>query len=306
MFIKKAVFLIALIAMVAVTPFSVHAQDGELQAVKNLKQKIAVGRFSNETRYGRSLLRDQDLDPLGKQASDIMTAYLTHSDHFLVFERTDVARIEREQTRGTAGDLVSVDTLIVGSVVEFGTNVDGQRGFFNKSKVQRAHAKVAVRLVDVRTGLVFHSAVGQGEATTETRTVLGMGSTSRYDGTLTDKAISVAIEDMIEDLVSTIQARPWRTDILQVQGDQVFVSGGESQGLKVGDRFAIMREGEVIKSRQTGFDITLPGEKLGEIEIVSLFGETEVAEGAVARLISGTADGDPGQIYVAELQQAGR
>jgi len=34
------------------------------------KRKVAIGRFSNETRYGRSLLRDDENDPLGKQVSD--------------------------------------------------------------------------------------------------------------------------------------------------------------------------------------------------------------------------------------------
>jgi len=298
-------FLVTILVAISAAPLisqGVLADENSAATDKTLKQKIAVGRFSNETRYGKSLLRDQDLDPLGKQAADIMTAYLTNTNHFLIFERTDISKVEREQERGSVGDLVNVDTLIVGSVVEFGTNVDGKRGFLSKKKVQRAHAKVAVRLVDVRTGLVFHSAVGEGEATTQTSTVLGMGSTSKYDGTLTDKAISVAIEDMIEELVNTIKARPWRTDILQVQGSTVYISGGKSQGIKVGDRFSVIREGEKVKSQQSGFEITLPGKQIAEIEITALFGESETTEGSVATLVSGSIGDDLGNVYVAEAQ----
>jgi len=36
--------------------------------VKRFKRKIAIGRFTNETRYGRTFLRDGSSDPLGKQA----------------------------------------------------------------------------------------------------------------------------------------------------------------------------------------------------------------------------------------------
>src|SRR5215469_15110478 len=41
-----------------------------------LKRKIALGRISNETAYGRSLLRDQHDDPLGKQVTDLMSKAL--------------------------------------------------------------------------------------------------------------------------------------------------------------------------------------------------------------------------------------
>lgn len=294
----RCLLAVAVLALSPAGMMPAHAQDaaGVSAPDKVLKHKIAVGRFTNETRYGKSLLRDADLDPLGKQASDIMAAYLTMTDRFLVFERSDLSKIEREQAlQGAKSDgppVIGVDTLILGSIVEFGVAEDGKRGLFNRKKVETAHAKVAIRLVDVRTGLVFHSATGEGEATTETKTVLGIGSTSRFDGTLTDKAISVAIEDVIEELVNTLADRPWRTDILQVAGDNIFIAGGAHQGVSVGDQLVVMRRGETVKSQQTGFDITLPATRVAMIEVTSLFGESETNEGAVARLVSGTVKPD--------------
>ena len=260
---------------------------------KTLKLKLAVGRFSNETRYGQSLLRDSDTDPLGKQAADILSAYLAQTGKFMVFERPDLIKIEREQVRGKDNNTIGVDTLIIGSIVEFGRTEDGQRGLFNRERVQKAQAKVAIRLVDVRTGLVFHSATGRGEATTQTKTILGMGSTTRFDGTLTDKALSVAVEDMLEELVNTLSARKWRTDILAVEGAQVFISGGDKQGLRVGDRLRVMRSGKTIRSAQTGFDITLPASDVAQLQIVSLFGDSETDQGAITQLTRGTMTGIP-------------
>jgi curli biogenesis system outer membrane secretion channel CsgG len=267
---------------------------------KSFKLKIAIGRFSNETVYGRSFLRDGDLDPLGKQASDILTAYLTKTGKFLVFERPDLMKIEREQiVSGQKSNIIGADTLIVGSLVEFGRTEDGKRGFLSRERLQRVHAKVAIRLVDVRTGQVFHSATGVGEATTDTKTVLGIGSASDYDATLTDKAISVAVEDMLENLVNTLSARPWKTDILAVKGPDIYISGGNSQGIHPGDHLVILQSGETIRSEQTGFDITLPAKKIGEIEITSTFGDSETNEGSVARLVSGSLNGiDTKKIYV--------
>lgn len=297
---RAAFFIIVAACAVTMLPVEARSQAGAQVQEKVLKHKVAVGRFTNETVYGRSLLRDQDLDPLGKQAADILATYLTQTGKFLIFERPDLTKIEREQAR-VGGQAIGVDTLILGSVVEFGRATDGKRGFLNKKKVQRAHAKVAIRLVDVRTGLVFHSVTGEGDATTQTGTVLGMGSTAKYDATLSDKAISAAVENLIEGLVNTMSGRQWRTDILQVKGKSVFVSGGARQGLQVGDRLDVMRQGETIKSGQTGFDITLPAEKVAEIEVVSLFGDSETNEGAVTRLVSGTIEsGRPSGLFVAE------
>lgn len=259
---------------------------------KSLKTKIAVGRFSNETRYGASLLRDNDLDPLGKQAADILAAYLVKTGKFLVFERPDLTKIEKEQAQtGQTHNAIGVDTLIIGSVVEFGRTEDGKRGLLNKERIQRAHAKVAIRLVDVRTGLAYFSSTGQGEAITSSKDVLGIGSTSSFDGTLTDKALSVAVEDMLEKLINSLSARKWQTDILSIDGSQIFISGGEHQGLKVGDRLSVVKPGKMIRSAQTGFDIQLPSTTIGTMQVISLFGTTETNEGAVTQLVSGSITG---------------
>ncbi|MGE4527971.1 MAG: CsgG/HfaB family protein [Rhodospirillaceae bacterium] len=267
---------------------------------KVLKRKIAIGRFSNETRYGRTFLRDGDTDPLGKQASDMLANRLVESGSFLVFERPDIDKLKREQAIGGGGDLIGVDTLILGSVTEFGRSTIGQSGFFSATKRQLAHAKVEIRLADPRTGYVFFSATGQGEATNEAADVMGFGSRADYDATLNDKAIGAAVSDVMNSLVTKLTERPWRTDILKVSGNQVFISGGARQGLKVGDALSVMREGEKVKSAQTGFTITLPATPVAGITVTALFGANETDEGAVCAVTSGRLPADARTLYVSE------
>ena len=45
------------------------AATTQAPAVPTLKRKIALGRITNETAYGQSLLRDRHDDPLGKQVT---------------------------------------------------------------------------------------------------------------------------------------------------------------------------------------------------------------------------------------------
>lgn len=280
-------------------------KTASLPEVKRHKRKIAIGRFTNETRYGRSLLRSVDGDPLGKQALDILSGHLVSTGRFLVFERPDLTKIEREQERFRNGDLVGVDVMIFGSITGFGRSTTGKVGFLSSTKKQLARASVDIRLVDIRTGRVFFSTTGSGEATMESGEVAGFGSRAAYDATLNDKALNAAIGETVNQLVTNLEARPWRTDILKVEGGKVFISGGLRQGLKVGDELVVMREGDRIKSKQSGMEITLPGREIGRIRVTSLFGDDEANEGSVASLIQGTLkNGRPdASIYVAEPGQ---
>jgi curli biogenesis system outer membrane secretion channel CsgG len=276
-----------------------------LPDAKIFKRKIAIGRFSNETRYGRAFLTDANLDPLGKQASDMLATKLVASRKFLVFERQDLVKISDEQKlSGKSPNLIGVDALVLGSVTEFGRSTTGKTGFLSNTKIQNARAKVEVRLADARTGHVFFTASGVGEASTESGEIAGYGSKADYDASLNDRAIAAAISDVQSALISKLEERQWRTDILKSDGKLVFLSGGEKQGIKIGDTFAIVKEGEKIISAQTGFEITLPGTTVATIRVAALFGDAESNEGATADVISGAAPaGNTLGYFISELKK---
>jgi curli biogenesis system outer membrane secretion channel CsgG len=274
-------------------------------AAHRYKTKIAIARFTNESNYGRSLLTDQDLDRIGKQAGDMLMSRLVLSGKFLVLERPDAAKLEREQ-KLSGGSMIGADTVISGSVTEFGRSVGGKSGFLSSTKLQLAKAKVDIRLVDVKTGLAYFSANGSGEASTESGEIAGFGSRAEYDATLNDRAIAAAISDVVDRLVDRLYDRPWRTDILEVRGTQVFISGGERQGLKGGDTLAVLQATGTAKSKQSGFEIALPPRQVATVRVVSLFGDSETNEGSVCEVTSGTVDaGALATLFVAEPARGG-
>ena len=227
-----------------------------------LKRKIAVGRFTNETMYGKALLAPGEADPLGRQTSDMLSTALVKTGKFLVFERPDLNLIMGEQAlTGDKTNIIGVDDLLIGSLTQFGRETVGENGFLSNTKKQLAHAKVEIRLVDVHTGQVIFTTTGTGEASVENGTVMGFGNQAAYDETLNDRAIGAAIDDAMTPLVGRLAEKPWHTDILQVSGGQVFISGGAHQGLSVGTKLAVMRAGAMVKSTQTGFEIALPPQK---------------------------------------------
>ena len=273
---------------------------GQTPAKHRYKLRIAVVRFTNESNYGRSLYNDQDLDRLGKQAGDMLMSRLVLSNNFLVLERPEAAKVQREQA-STGGSAVGADTVIAGSVTEFGRSVGGKTGFLSSTKVQTARAKVDIRLVDVKSGLAYFSATGAGQADTESGEVAGFGSHSEYDSTLNDRAIGAAISDVVDRLVQKLSDRPWRTDILEVKGTQVFISGGQKQGLKTGDTLSVLEAGSTTRSKQSGFEVTLPPREVGTVRVVGLFGDSETNEGAICEVLSGAVDAASlARLYVSE------
>jgi curli biogenesis system outer membrane secretion channel CsgG len=278
-------------------------RQAALPMAKTLKRKVAIGRFTNETRYGKTFLVDANNDPLGKQVSDMLSTRLVASQKFLVFERPDIDKVKAEQSITHESGLVGVDALVMGSVTEFGRSTTGKSGFLSGTKVQTAHAKVEIRLVDVRTGYIFFTASGTGDASTESGEIAGFGSKADYDATLNDRAIGAAISDVQNSLITKLEERPWRTDILKVDGRQLYLSGGERQGIQVGDTLNVLKAGEKVKSGQSGFDITLPSKAVGQIRIVSRFGDNETNEGAVADIVSGDiSDAQKFGLYISEKE----
>jgi curli biogenesis system outer membrane secretion channel CsgG len=268
----------------------------------SLKRRVAIGRVTNETRYGRTFLRDGDLDPLGKQASDMLANRLTESGAFLVFERPDIAKLEAElAATGQKAQLAGVDALILGSITEFGRREEGRTGFLSQTKRQVANAKVEVRLVDPVTSLVYFSATGVGEAAAETGSVAGYGSTAAYDQTLNDRAIGAAITDVLNALMNKLREKPWSSAILgREAAGRFYIAGGSRQGLTPGLRLAVYRRGKSVVSAQTGLPIELPAERLATLRVVSFFGDSDTTEGSLAEVVDGQIPASLDNIYVGE------
>ncbi len=273
------------------------------QTEKGLKRKVAIGRFSNETQYAKSIFYDKDNDPMGKQASDILAAKLAASEKFLLIERQDFDKIVAElNTSGGVSQKIGADYLIIGSITEYGRKTIGTQKMFNSSKKQVVEAGVNLRLVDVSTGLVIYSGEAKGEAETVDKRTLGLGTTADFDATLSDKAITAAISKLVEHIINKCMDKEWRAYLLSAEEGNYIISGGKSQGIKEGDTFAIMQKGRKVKNPQTGILIELPGKMVAKIKINQLFGSSQEEEVAFGTLFEGTIDENKFEnYYVTEL-----
>jgi len=269
----------------------------------HLKKKIAVGRFTNETRTANSFLNEGSDTPqrLSKAANDILSAKLAQTRRFILIERQDDLTIDKEQQIANIQNYkIPADYLILGSISEFGRKNTGNVGIIDRTKKQTAFAKVSLRIVDTRTGMVIFGQEGAGEASSETATTLGMGSQAGFDETLTDKAIDAAISSVIQNLVYKLAADPWRSYILEKKGSQMFISGGARQGIKEGDMFSVYQRGKQVINPQTKLPLELPGTKLATIKVIQLIPGDEWNEISVAEVVEGQIGADLGDLYISE------
>jgi curli biogenesis system outer membrane secretion channel CsgG len=269
-----------------------------------LKRKVAVGRLSNETTYGKSLLSSSPVDKMAEKVSDMFVQGLTNSGNYLVFERPDVDVLSTEsELTGQAMDLIGVDTLIVGSLTEFGRVTTGEAGFISSTKKQEATATIDLRLIDASTGQILSSITGTGSASTETLNTMGFGNVAGYDGSINDRAIGAAVNAAVAKLDAWMLEKKWTSDVLAIEDGLVFISGGQSQGIQEGMTFSVETIGRKVKSTTTGTTITLPGQKVATLKVISMFGETELEEGSVTQVVTGSLDGqDITKLIVKEIQ----
>ena len=246
------------------------------QEAKTIKRKVAIGRFSNETQYAKGLFYDKENDPMRKQSLDILSSKLAASEKFILLEREDLDILVKEA--GDEMNKIGADYIILGSITEFGRKNEGNQKVFSSTKTQTVEAGVSIRLVEAATGLIIYSDEAKGSADIQTKKVLGFGTSAGYDATLSDKAISAALSQLVDNIITKCMDKPWRSFVLSVEDGAYIISGGASQGLAAGDKFNLYKKGKTVKNPQTGMNVELPGTKIGQVTVLSSFGDTPETE----------------------------
>lgn len=244
-----------------------------------LKRKVAIGRFSNETQYAKGVFYQKENDPMGKQALDILSAKLASSEKFLLLERSDLSKLLEESQKGdNISASIGADYMIIGSITEYGRKNTGKNKVFSSEKTQAVEAAVSIRLIEVSSGLIIYSDEAKGSAELTTKTTMGVGGQASFDATLSDKAISEAIGQLVENIINKCTNSPWKTYFISYDSDAIIIAGGKSQGIKEGMTFSIMTKANKVKNPQTGILINLPGKKIGTAKIISVGGDTPETE----------------------------
>lgn len=211
------------------------------------KKKLAVAKFENATRFGKRRL--------GENMTNVLTTELSKTQRFVLLERSDVDKILDQLALSQSGitegtlkqiQLLDADFILTGAVTHYAVTTTGSSNLFTQSKTQKAEVGADVRIVDVRTGEILLSESGKGSTEKEFDKVLGMGEDGGYDESLEMDAFRIAVIDLVENIVSTIDKTPWICDVVKISDSKLYIDAGRKSNLKKGVILNIYQKGETI------------------------------------------------------------
>lgn len=218
------------------------------------------------------------------------------------------------------GKVLGVSAILVGSITQFGTEdkgfklggIGGKWGGFGGGKVGTskgiANVVIDARLVDVNTAEVLAVATGKGESSRSGLLLEGGGAggggfggggidmgSKNFEETIIGEATRLAVQVVSKELIAAsgkvvaikVEIRGMVAD---VDGKNIILNVGSSQGVKVGDRVKVLRVARTVKDPATGKVLREVTEDVGEVEI------TQADEGSsTGNMLSG------GEVKVGDL-----
>ncbi len=246
-----------------------------------LKKKLAIAKFENATRFGKRRL--------GENMTTVLTTELSKTNRFILLERADVDKILDQLALAQSGvtegnleqiQLLDADFILTGAVTHYAVTTTGSSNLFTQSKTQKAEVGADVRIIDVRTGEILLSESGRGSIEKEFDKVLGMGDEGGYDESLEMDAFRIAVINVTENIITTIDKTPWICDVVKISNSKLYIDAGKKSNLTKGMVLDIFQKGEAVTN--------LSGKVIG-------YEEKMVATGTISEFF-----GNDGAILVSE------
>ena len=232
-----------------------------------LKRKIAILPFEDRTQF--------TLEKFGEIIADRLTQKM--EDEIFISQVVDreMVRLTLARSGLTAQDLTNpsktkvlnktlgVQGVIVGTVYgPFVTTTNPTE----YEKISMAIVRVAVQFIDTSQGRIVKEFVATNP----------LGGSEEF-GVLSEerakyRAVELATDKILAQVVSEIQGMDWLTRIALVEGNTVYLNAGNRTGLKKGDLLEVYSAGDVAGARP-----------IGRIQVSKLFG----VDAAVAQVIRG-------------------
>jgi curli biogenesis system outer membrane secretion channel CsgG len=282
-----------------------HAQE---------RRRVAVMDFDYatvKTEVAAIFGSDQDV---GKGIVELLINQLVNDGTYRVIDRQAMAKILAEQNFANSnradpnsaskiGKLLGVDTIIVGSITQFGrddhhTGVGGGGGsWYTRAagsinvKKDKAIVGITARMIDVNTGEILASTTANGESQRGGLALgggggnwwrgggggLDMGS-SNFGQTILGEAVKDSVNKLAVGLDASSSklpvaaappAIPVDAVVADASGNEITINAGTGGGVKVGQTLTVSRVGRQIKDPTTGKVLRSVETPLGQLTITS-------------------------------------
>lgn len=236
-----------------------------------LKKTIAIDTFQATEAVGGTVTAD------GMTA--MLTEALANDGRFIVIERTGAA---------DSGGAITASAIVRGAVTKYEANaggsslgiggpVGGMLAGRAGLKSQKAMIEISLRLVDAGTGQVISTSKAQGTASSSGADAGVInpfsGATagaSTFHNTPIGQAGADAIAKAVEMIAADMRAVPWSAQVVETDGERVYVNAGADRNVQAGTVLTVYRKGRVFTDPSTGMVLDVDLQRLGTVRIDSV------------------------------------
>jgi curli biogenesis system outer membrane secretion channel CsgG len=284
----------ATFALLALAPIS---------AVSQAKIRIAIWDFENNSE--RSWWFSQDLGPAARNQID--TAFSENSKlstMFEVVEREKLGMVLKEQGLGAGGavdpqtaarigKILGVKYVVTGGIDKFSINTT--RGGYGGvgGNVTTADAAINLRFIDTTSAVRVISIAAAGQVKKGGGFIKGAALSREAEWGIASEAIQKASAAIVQklltaeylDRVASAAGAGGGIDmrVIKVDGTRAYINVGSSSGIKVGDKFRVLKRGEELVDPATGAKLGAEEKQTGTGVV------TEVNEKFSIMTLTGTA-----------------
>ncbi len=164
--------------------------------------KVAVAHGSNETLFTRGFPDYKDANAvLVNNGLDSLAKKLAASDKIALKEISNIDSIVSGKTDEEALKAIGADYLVVGTITSLSNHAEVKGFVLVASKIQTAEVTLSVRVIDLSTGNIIHTAEAKGTIEKEGVSFLNIKGKVSFDQKLYNEALSVASAHLVNDII---------------------------------------------------------------------------------------------------------
>jgi curli biogenesis system outer membrane secretion channel CsgG len=254
---------------------------------------------------------------VGKGISAQLIEKLTSGGKYTVVDQSTVRQVLGEQASSEldsldaygraarVGRILGLDAMIVGAITRLGADAAPQAGHSRMStRKSKAYADITARVLNMATGEVITEFMATGESARSGEVVIvrargqSKATTEILSSEFADSLLAEATRNAVDKIAVQLNSfaekiSPLKLEIdglvAEVAGDFVTLNLGKKSGVRVGDKFAVLREVSAVTDPQTSGSLPVGVEQVSEATV------TEVAELYATAISSGS-----GQIRIGD------
>jgi curli biogenesis system outer membrane secretion channel CsgG len=251
------------------------------------KPRLAVLGFQNNstwTSWG---------DNLGKAAADELTTQLVKTGDFTVIERTQIDAVLAEQhldmsgavdpaTAAKVGKILGAQAVLLGSITKFSIDRKSAGVGPFAATFAEAESSLDVRVVNTTTSEIMAVADGSGTKHFGGAAYKDVNFERTFDAGMAQEALRPAVASAIQQIDKqkaklAAMPAPVSGNVVGARNGEVYIDQGQNVGVKVGQRYDVMRVVDQIKDAN-GNVLDNVTDKVGVIEVVRVLSQSSICK----------------------------